>query len=146
MLTLTSVYALRAVVHLAAHAEVCPIPRSAMAHELRIPSKYLGHVLGALVRAGVVAASRGPGGGFRLAYAPKDIYLLNVISPFKVAVADRRRCPFANKRCRNEDPCPGHVSWERVRETFYAFFTNTSVDKVAFRRSQRSTRRSKRQR
>jgi Rrf2 family protein len=44
-----------------------------------LPAAYLAKQLQALVRAGVLAASTGPRGGFRLAGRPADITLLQIV-------------------------------------------------------------------
>lgn len=131
MLTRTSKHALRAVVHLALYAEACPIPCSVIARDVGIPPKYLGQVLGKLVRAGVLVASRGTGGGFRLARLGRDISLKDVISPFEATVLNRQRCPFGNEECDRDDPCAGHSAWRRIGDAFHTFLANTSVADLA---------------
>ena len=69
MLSLTNEYALRSAVYLAQHEAAQPIPGHRIAEALGIPSKYLSVILRDLVRVGVLQASPGKSGGFRLARA-----------------------------------------------------------------------------
>jgi Rrf2 family protein len=45
-----------------------------------LPTAYLNKQIQALVRAGITTSVPGPNGGFRLARAPKDISLLDVVT------------------------------------------------------------------
>ena len=80
MLTVTSNYALRAVVYLAQHADNQPIPGKTIAAEAGIPAPYLSRIMGDLVRAGVLDSSRGAGGGFRLSRPPTKILLFEAVT------------------------------------------------------------------
>ncbi|MEV0968414.1 RrF2 family transcriptional regulator [Microtetraspora glauca] len=46
----------------------------------RLPAAYLNKQMQALARAGIVSSTPGPRGGFRLARAPEDITLLDVVT------------------------------------------------------------------
>jgi Rrf2 family protein len=50
-----------------------------LAEHYGVPAAYLAKQLQALVRAGVLAATTGPRGGFRLARPPSDISLLDIV-------------------------------------------------------------------
>lgn len=147
MLSRTSEYALQAMIYLAQHAEEWPIAGRQIAKMAGIPPKYLSKILGDLVRAGVLDASRGVGGGFRMTRPPEAISLYEVLAPFEPF--HMRRCPFGNKECGDEDPCLAHHRWKVVVETQQAFLRNTSVSDVAFReprpRSADSARRARSQ-
>lgn len=129
MLTLTSEYALRALVFLARHAEECPIPGRRIAEEARIPAKYLLKVLGDLVRAGVLESTPGKHGGFRLRRSARQTTLLDVLSPFEPF--EHGRCPFGHGSCDDDQPCAVHHTWKRVIETERRFLRETSLSDVA---------------
>ncbi len=137
MLSLTGEYALRAMVYLTAHAEDWPIPGRRVAEGAGIPRKYLSAILRDLVRAGILASSPGPGGGFRMARSPKDIRLFEVLAPFEPILGNRRPCPFGKEECSDDDPCPGHDRWQRVKETYSQFLQETSVFDVSVKRRKR---------
>jgi Rrf2 family transcriptional regulator, nitric oxide-sensitive transcriptional repressor len=78
MLSQTAEYALRAVVHLAAHREQAQTAQQ-IAAATRVPPGYLAKLLQRLARAGIVASQRGVHGGFVLAREPQDLSLLDVV-------------------------------------------------------------------
>lgn len=55
-----------------------PLATHEMAKELRVSEAHLSKVLQRLAKAGLVGATRGPGGGFELAKDPADVSLLEV--------------------------------------------------------------------
>lgn len=141
MLSRTSEYALRAMIHLAQHVDEWPIATQYIAQGTGVPAKYLAKIMGDLVRAGVLESTRGLGGGFRMVRSPNEVSLLDVLTPFELF--QPRRCPFGNKECGDENPCLAHDRWKKVIETEQDFFRTTSVDDVAVSRPARRTRRSK---
>lgn len=93
MLSTATVYALRAMVCLAAHPGE-PLTGRQIAGEAEICSEYLAKVLGTLARNGLVSSRRGRRGGFRLARPAEKITLLDVIrateawEPFETCPAE----------------------------------------------------------
>jgi Rrf2 family protein len=92
MISQTVEYALRAVVHLAAHA---PAGRTTeqIAEATRVPAAYLSKVLQCLRRARVVDSRRGIGGGVALAKDPQDLTILEVVNAVE-PIQRIRRCPL----------------------------------------------------
>ena len=131
MLTLTSEYALRAMVEIARQHDGGSVTGGELASRTGVPSKYLSKVLADLVRCGVLEATRGKSGGFRMTRAAEVIPLGDVLSPFEPALSSRRSCPFGNMVCNGDDSCAGHESWKKVRQAYEAFLTNTSVRDIA---------------
>jgi len=127
--TLTSEYALRALIYLVQHPDVWPIPGRQIAAQAEIPPKYLSKILGDLVRFGVLDSSPGKTGGFRLRRPATDTTLYEILAPFEQF--ERRRCPFGNKECGDEDPCLAHSRWKRVVDTERRFLRETSIHEVA---------------
>ncbi len=73
-------YALRAVLEVAARINhTTPVTRDEISEAQNIPRRYLATILTDLRRAGLVTASRGPEGGYRLAKPPAQIALADVI-------------------------------------------------------------------
>lgn len=131
MMTLTSEYALRAMIYLAQNEHAWPLSGARIAAETGISRKYLSKILADLVRAGVLEASPGKGGGFRPSRSLKEIHLYQLIAPFEPVLGNRRPCPFGNEVCNDEQPCLGHERWMRVREVYSQFLDETSVHDVA---------------
>jgi Rrf2 family nitric oxide-sensitive transcriptional repressor len=104
MLSQTVEYALRAVVYLASAAEG-PASTADVAKATKVPPAYLAKVLQALVKAGIVTARRGVGGGVALAKGPADLTILEVVNavdpikrirtcPLQLAAHGVRLCPL----------------------------------------------------
>lgn len=135
MLSLTSEYALRATVFLTrttADSEGARISGKEIAVNTEVPYKYLTRVLADLVRAGVLDASRGKNGGFKLARKPTSIQLYEILAPFEPVLGNRRPCPFGHLICSDDEPCAGHDQWKAVREAYYKFLNETSIHDVSF--------------
>ncbi len=66
-------YALTALVDLALHQEIGPVTVARIARRQGIPARYLEQLFSRLRRKGIVAAERGPRGGYRLSRHPKEI-------------------------------------------------------------------------
>jgi Rrf2 family protein len=72
-------YALRAVVELAANGDGGTLKGERLATSQGIPLRFLENILLQLRHAGLVESRRGADGGYRLARAPEDIALADVI-------------------------------------------------------------------
>mgnify|MGYP001598646969 FL=1 len=126
---MSSEYALRALIFLAQHENRWPIPGREIARSAKIPAKYLQKILGDLVRAGVLDASPGKTGGFRLRRPPEKTALCDVLAPFERF--DLRRCPFGNAVCSDANPCRAHEHWKKVVETEQRFLKEMTIGDVA---------------
>jgi Rrf2 family protein len=78
-MTRASHYALTALAHLAAQKDNKVTASHVIASGQGVPERFLLKVLKPLVALGVLHSVKGPGGGYRLTRAPKDITLLEVI-------------------------------------------------------------------
>jgi Rrf2 family protein len=70
-------YAIRALLSLASTTE--SVSADHLAHEQGLPPKFLGAILSELRRGGIVTSQRGAEGGFRLARAPGEITIADVL-------------------------------------------------------------------
>lgn len=91
-LSQTAEYALRAVVWLAENVGN-PQTTQQIADGCRVPAGYLAKVLQPLVKAEVVSAQRGLGGGYALQHDPDTLTMLAVISAVE-PVQRIRSCPL----------------------------------------------------
>ena len=97
MISQTSEYALRAIVHLAARADEGPASAHAISDATRVPVGYLQKILRMLARADILTAQRGSGGGFALAKVPTAISVLDVLRATDTDIARIDRCPLGIK-------------------------------------------------
>lgn len=125
MLNQSADHALRAVLFLAQRADGS-CSAEVVAEGIGVPRNYLGKVLHALARAGVVSSVRGPRGGFRLAVPPDRLTLEAVIGPFQ-QLPKRRVCLLGNRACDPSHPCGVHQRWTGLVEPITAFFRETTI-------------------
>jgi DNA-binding IscR family transcriptional regulator len=76
----TEAYRLEALLEIAA-AYPEPLTAAEVARRRRIPAPFLGRLLAATARTGILATARGPRGGVRLARRPELVTLAEVAPP-----------------------------------------------------------------
>lgn len=89
-------YALRSLTELAYNASVGDTRLTTcekLATDLSIPAKFLESILRTLRQAGIVTSQRGVEGGFRLAKAPADVTVADVIRALEGPLAAVRGAP-----------------------------------------------------
>lgn len=126
MISRTAKYALEAALCLAAEVEGGPVPSGTLAERLSIPSDYLSRVLHTLRKRGVVDATRGRHGGFRLARSPSEVTLLDIVEPFD-DVGDERQCLLRRQTCSDITACPLHEGWKSIAGAMASFFSQTTL-------------------
>jgi len=86
-------YAVRAAVELAGIADEKPVKAERIATAQEIPLNFLENILGELRHAGIVRSHRGADGGFRLAKAPDQISIADIIRAVEGPLASVRGGP-----------------------------------------------------
>jgi Rrf2 family protein len=113
MLSQTSEYALRAVLVLAGRYGIGSMSADEIADATGAPRNYLAKTLNQLVKEGILSSSRGPLGGFSLAFSPEKLTLAQVIDCFDEPRA-HLRCLLGNKPCDPKNPCAAHEVWTGI--------------------------------
>lgn len=124
MLSQTTEYALRAMACLALTADQ-RVSSSALAERTQAPPDYLSKVLQSLTAAGLVDGRRGVGGGYRLAHAPGDVQLMEIIN----AVGPLERittCPLGLKT-HGSNLCPLHRKMDEAVAAVTGIFENVTL-------------------
>ena len=124
MISLTTEYALRAMVYLAREPG-----RSAttgrIAAGTQVPAKYLRRVMRTLAMSGLVEAKRGPDGGHTLARPPAEVTVLDVIKAL-----GHRRCVCPCLLCRDGHPCALHRRLDEANALTDTMFRRTTLDQL----------------
>lgn len=117
-------YALRAVAALAAYEDHEWHSARALAVETGIPARFLSHILGSLVREGVLEAMEGRRGGYRLVGDPASVPVLSVI--------EAAEGPLRSEGCVAgwEAPCPLHDHWQRALRAVRSELGSATVDSL----------------
>lgn len=123
----SATHALRAVASLAANEGDGAMLGRDLARKVRVPGDYLAKVLAKLARAGVVTASRGVNGGYRLARRADRIPLIDVVLPFEGRRAKPGCLLQPSRPCRDSGACSAHAAWSGVKKRYLEFLERTTV-------------------
>lgn len=126
----SATHALRALAFLAGRPRGEAMLGRDLARKVGIPAHYLSKVLAALARAGVLTASRGVKGGYRLARPAGRIKLREVVQPFEGRRARPGCLLRPGKPCRDSGACSAHHSWSGVKERYVEFLERTTVEDI----------------
>lgn len=94
-LSFAASYAIHSLVYLANQKQNKPVPSHLIAQARGIPERFLLKVLKPLVSSRILVSIKGPNGGYRLAKAPGQISLLDVLESVDGPI--RGGAPFARK-------------------------------------------------
>jgi len=94
MISQTSEYALRAIVHLAARKENTPTSAQAISEATKVPVGYLQKILRMMAKRRILTAQRGSGGGFALAKPAASISVLDVLRASETEISRIEKCPL----------------------------------------------------
>lgn len=129
MISRTAEYAMLAMATLAHYQPDDRVSAVTLANETGIPQNYLSTILHALGRANLAEGVRGPGGGFRLARAARNITAYEVVSLFD-DLASQGRCLLGLRDCCAENRCHAHDDWMKVWERYEKFLKRTTLDRL----------------
>jgi Rrf2 family protein len=102
-----------------------------------VPRAYLAKIISALVRAGLVTARRGVGGGIALGRQPAEISLLQIVEAIQ-GPSWLGECLLGMDDCASDGACPTHEFWLRVRGEITAELGRTTLAEVISFRAGRS--------
>ena len=135
MLGTTSEHALRALTHLAGLEPGEAILGRDLARSAGIPPNYLSKILWALGNAGFIDATRGNGGGYRLRRPARDIHLIEVVDLFD-KVRAKTGCLLGGRECSDENACPAHRAWSKVKSSYMDFLQSMTIADLAHREAE----------
>ena len=128
MLSTTSEYALRALAVLAGRPMGTALLGKDLARAADIPANYLSKILVALRNAGLVDASRGAKGGYRLHKSAAEIHFIDVVELFDGGLRNQPACFLRRqKHCSESPPCNAHESWRKILTAYLDFLTSTPL-------------------
>jgi len=126
-------YAARAAICLArAYDSGRPKKLREISAEMGIPRTFVSQILGDLVHAGIALSAFGRDGGHRLARAPKQITLAEVIEAAEGPLA-AARCALGDGPCRWQAVCPLHESMTVATASMRGVLATTSLAMLAER-------------
>ena len=103
-----------------------------MAETIDVPAPFLAKLLKPLVAQGVLETQRGRGGGVRLARAPEEVTLHQIVDS-QEHLAGQRQCFLGQADCSDERACPVHEYWKRAEADYQEQLAATTLgDLVRF--------------
>lgn len=123
-------YAIRALIHIAAAPAGEYVLVKNVAAEAGIPVHFLAKILQDLARDGFLKSSKGPRGGFRLAYPADEISMLRIVDAVDGA-GRYDRCIGGLPECNNRVACGMHDSWMELRSRIMDYLGGTSITDLA---------------
>lgn len=95
-----------------------------------ISAPFASKILLDLVKAGILTSTRGPGGGYGLARAPREITLLEIRGVFD-GNHDLDACAVGLDRCSEESPCPLHEFFRPLRASIRTYLEQTTLEDMS---------------
>lgn len=126
MLSTTSQYAIRALSCLARMQSGETVLGRKLSEEASVPPNYLSKIMLVMRNAGLIEATRGAGGGYRLGRDPSEIRLRDIVALFEPSVTEMQ-CVLGTGPCNDDAPCSAHSRWKEVRNQFIGFLDQTTL-------------------
>jgi Rrf2 family protein len=125
-------YGIRVLVALA-HADVDrPTSLAGIARADRLPHAYIEQLVGALRRAGIVTATRGHSGGYRLARPAEEISLVDAVRALDGPILEMPCAgPSDLEVCVRTQDCSVHEVFERLHRSLSGMLSETTLADVA---------------
>lgn len=126
----TTAYGIRALVYLAKqkNSHLCVLQE--IAESEKIPSAYLGKILGDLRKHQILNSVKGIHGGYELAQ-PADSITLWKIYKILDPLIDCDQCILGLSNCEDECPCVLHESWMPIRRDFVDLLRTKTIAEIA---------------
>jgi Rrf2 family iron-sulfur cluster assembly transcriptional regulator len=132
-------YAVTAMLDLALHANEGPVTLAGISERQGISLSYLEQLFTRLRRGGLVASTRGPGGGYSLSRPADAIAVAEVVTAVDENV-DATRCGGRGD-CQNGKRCLTHELWVELSDEIYQFLSGITLGQlVAQGRARDATR------
>lgn len=125
-------YAVMAMADLALHSGAeRAVPLQDVANRQEISLSYLEQLFARLRTAGLVSGVRGPGGGYRLARAPKDVSVAEIIAAVNEPIQTTRCKEGSGKSCMGKTGrCIAHNLWQEMGRRIQEFLASVSLADV----------------
>jgi FeS assembly SUF system regulator len=96
-----------------------------------LPTPTVSKILAALAREGVLVSQRGVKGGYRLARAPEEISVAEIIVALDGPIALTMCIELGSGACDVEAICPSRRGWQRVNDAVRAALQSVTLAEMA---------------
>lgn len=121
-------YAVTAMLDVALHTKLGPVPLADISERQGISLSYLEQLFARLRKHGLVSSVRGPGGGYQLGLPAAAISVSAVIAAVDESV-DATRCQ-GKSDCHGGMRCLTHTLWSNLSHRIEDFLTNISLEEL----------------
>lgn len=131
-LTTKGRYAVTAMLDLALHGDNGPVNLGDISSRQHISLSYLEQLFAKLRRKELVSSVRGPGGGYLLGKAGKEIYVAQIVDAVNESV-DATGC-HGSTDCQHGEICLTHHLWCDLSDQIHDFLNSISLASLLQRR------------
>ncbi len=124
-LTTKGRFAVTAMLDLALRSAAGPVTLAEIAGRQKISLSYLEQLFGKLRRHDLVISMRGPGGGYRLALAPEQLSVADIISAVDEPI-DATQCG-GKENCRDDGKCLTHDLWAGLSDRIFDYLRSVTL-------------------
>ena len=118
-------------VDLARHYPGDKVPLLDIAQRQDISEKYLESIVASLSKAGLVDATRGKGGGYRLIKDPRDYTVMEILRSSEGSIAPVACLDEEGEGCERMDSCPTLPMWKQLYEVIENYFNGVTLEDLA---------------
>jgi Rrf2 family protein len=121
--------AIQAVLFLSIKKEKLIYNAPAISKELKVPKEFVSKMLQILTESGIIGSKKGKNGGFYLARKPSQIKLIEIVEAID---GDNvfKTCVLGFPDCGDENPCPVHDTWGKIRSETYLMLNNETLEQL----------------
>lgn len=132
-LTTKGRYAVTAMLDLALHAQEGPVSLAEISSRQEISLSYLEQLFSRLRKHDLVASTRGPGGGYRVAHSLDEVAISQIIAAVNESV-DATQCA-GRENCHSHGRCLTHDLWEGLSAQIEDFLRGVSLQDLIDKQS-----------
>jgi Rrf2 family transcriptional regulator, iron-sulfur cluster assembly transcription factor len=120
-------YALRGILYVSLlQDEKRNISLDEMAGQLSVPRHFLGKIMKAVVKEGILSSVRGPQGGFYVNETTLDTPLLKIIL-LTEGKGYLDACMLGLRKCNSANPCPLHDKLKAAKDNYLELYRQTTI-------------------
>lgn len=123
-------YALRLMIDIGMNDKDNPVRIKDIAQRQEISEKYLEQIVSVLNKAGYVRSSRGPQGGYRLARAPKDYTVGDILTLIEGSLAPVACLDTPVNECPREAVCPTLILWKKIDDAVHGVVDSITLENL----------------
>lgn len=120
-------YAIRVMIDLAEHSDIAYLPLKDIAGRQEISKKYLEIIMKDLVKAGLVTAASGKGGGYHLSKDPEQISVFDILDATEGSLATVACLADNAADCPRRTICKTLPMWKELDSLISGYLRNKTL-------------------